>query len=119
MIIDVKYNVGDCIKFYKKNWTEKYVKCGCCNGEGSIIGYNGKRYDCGHCGGKGVIRDGYDVEEELKESIISSVHFQYDSDAIEKKKLKIWYKTPRESRILQEDIIEKVVSEQEMMGYSE
>lgn len=119
MIVDVKYNVGDCIKFYKGDWIPRYKKCPCCNGAGWVKGYDGGQYDCGNCEGEGQVRDGYDVEKELKESIISSVHFQYDSDAVEKKKLKIWYRTPRESRILQEDVIEKVVSEQEMMGYSE
>ena len=105
------------LSIIKKNWIEKYVKCGCCNGEGTIIGHDGKRYDCGNCEGEGTVRDGYDVEEELKEGTIKIVNFEYNSNRLNK--LKIWYETPHDYKIMQEDIIERVVSEQEKLAYTD
>ena len=52
MIIDVKYNLGDNIKYIERKEYEDYGSCPCCNQTGEIIGVDGEKYDsrftCSH-----------------------------------------------------------------------
>ena len=110
MIIEIKYNVGDNIRYTYSDYVTKYVKCPCCDGSGYIVGKNGKVYDCPNCDPDhwGQIKDGYDIFKHEVTGTISAFHVNYDSTL---KKPIIYYSTPQDSKIFQEDIIERVVSD--------
>lgn len=117
MTINIKYNIGDNIRYIYKEWTPKYIKCSCCNGKGRIIGFDLKQYDCPNCGSRGEIKDGCSLKKEIKEGTISCIFAQYDSRLFDR--TTIWYGTPHDPKIFENDIIEKVVSEQEKFAYTE
>ena len=116
MIIEVKYGVGDAIKYLKKKRKEIIDECPCCGGTGNVEGVDGNLYDCGYCDSTGFIETGR-YEEEVEELIgtISSVHVAYDSNIARKGqlgKVQISYCVPQSYyNIMQEDIIEKIESE--------
>lgn len=117
MIIDVKYQVGDNVKYIHKEYVTEYIKCPCCDGKGFIMGHDNMKYNCPSCGISGQIKDGHKIREEVREGTISYVFAQYDTRL--KDSIIIWYGTPHDPKIFQSDIIERMVSEQEKLAYTD
>ena len=123
-IIQIKYDVGDNIRFFDIKKEAIKIECPCCGGSGHIIGYDNQEYECGECEGEGTIQTGEYKEYKCeKTGTISSVHVHYDSNMIRHGKFgepAIYYNTLHSrSNIYQEDIIEKIVGEQEILAYTE
>lgn len=117
MIINVKYDVGDTIKYVHTDHRRTFGKCECCGGGGNIIGMDYKAYTCPRCHGTGMAHIGWMDESEEKEGTIWQVIVEYDSHGYDKPVIK--YSTPHEPCILEEEIIERVVSEQEKLAYTD
>lgn len=115
MIIDVKYNLGDNIRYIERKRHETYGPCPCCNQVGEIIGVDGKKYECPNCGGSGEVFEGMIESKEEKTGTIQSFIVSYHSDMeCYHEKPWIYYTTPHSSyHIMQDDIIEKVYSKEE------
>lgn len=115
MIIDIKYKPGDNIKYIERQLHEVYGSCPCCNQTGEIIGADGKKYECPNCEGSGKVYEKTIESEEEKTGTIKAFTVNYDSRMeCYHGKPWIYYTTPHSSyHIMQEDIIEKVYSEEE------
>lgn len=110
MTIDVKYNIGDNIRYIKKISHPIWELCSCCNGKKYIIGADGEQYECPNCDGDGKIHEGDLNIEDEKTGIIKSIHIHYDSDMESyHRKPNIYYTIPQSvHHINQEDILEKI-----------
>ena len=65
MIINIKYNINENIKYIDKNPRMFFKACHCCNGLGYIIGADNIKYNCPFC--KGEKETFYKIEmEEIK-----------------------------------------------------
>lgn len=122
--ICIKYDIGDNIRFIYKNKKDIMVTCPCCNGVGIVIGYDGSEYDCPECeGNKEVFSGKVSIEAEEREGTISSIHLHYDSNLYSsngKGFVNLYYQIPQSNyHIKQGDIIEKIVSEEEKLGYTD
>ena len=81
MTIDVKYNVGDNIRYIKENFYPVWEPCPCCDGKKYIIGADERKYQCPNCEGHGKVMMEDDMRtEEEKTGTIDSVHVTYDSN---------------------------------------
>ena len=112
--INIKYDVGDNIKYIHRIHKDIMDECPCCGGTGQIIGVDGKWYECGECEGSGKIYSGkQEIIESIEEGTICDVHAHYDSNVLPKMdKAIIYYRTPHNTKkIMEEDIIERIVSE--------
>ena len=121
MKIEVKYNIGDNIRYIERKQHDVYVECPCCRGKGWILGADEETYECPRCEGYAEVYDGTEEILEEKTGTIQTFHVSYDSE-IECYHGKPWiyYTTPHSLyRIMQDDVIEKVYSEEEQMAYSE
>lgn len=110
MTIDVKYNIGDNIRYIEKISHLVWGRCPCCEGEKYIIGADGEQYECPKCEGNGKIREeNLNVEDE-KTGTIKSIHIHYDSDIDSYHgKPDIYYIVPQSVyHIQQEDILGKI-----------
>ena len=117
--INIKYNVGDVIRYKVQREEFKHLPCPCCGGPGWIPGMDKMKYECPECEGHGWIEGPARVVEEIKEGTIARVHAEYDS-AVAGGKVYIYYKIPqRHNYVYQEDVIERVVSFEEQMAYTE
>lgn len=109
MIIDVKYDIGDVVKYIERRKDKVFGPCSCCDGDGYITGNDDVKYVCPKC--KGGKQDflGEKVSEEEKVGTLSSIHVRYDSNFDEsfgRNKLLIYYHVPRSDYcIKQEDIV--------------
>lgn len=122
MNINVKYDIGDVIKYMMKIRHEVFDKCPCCYGDGYVIGQDGRQYECSECEGTGSVSTGkYLVEAQEKEGTISSIHVHFDSNYSSfDGKPKIYYNVPQTIyKIMQEDVIEKIVSQEEKLAYTD
>lgn len=121
MKIEVKYNIGDNIRYIQRTPHAVYVECPCCGGEGWIFGADKKIYDCPNCEGFGKICEKEIESEEEKTGTIKTFAVSYNSEMeCYHGKPWIYYTTPQSLyRIMQDDIIEKIYSEEEQMAYSE
>lgn len=111
MIIDVKYNIGDNIRYIKENFYPVWKTCPCCDGKKYIIGADERKYQCPNCEGYGEVQeDDMHVEKEEKTGTINSVHINYASDMDSYHgKPDIFYTVPQSFyHIQQEDILGKI-----------
>ncbi len=110
MTIDVKYNIGDNIRYIEKISHPVWGRCPCCDGEKYIVGVDGEHYECPKCGGNGKVHEGDLNVETEKTGTIKSVHIHYDSDMdFYHGKSNIYYSIPQGSyHIRQEDVLEKI-----------
>ena len=117
--IKILYDIGDVVKYnYIKN-VPHYVKCPFCGGIGEIKGLNEDWADCPICGGDKKIKSGYKIEQEVKEGTISGIQVCWFSNN-EHSAMEPRYDLLREDyRISQSDIIEKVISDQDRLAYSD
>lgn len=77
MIIDVKYNVGDKVKWKSYVETKDHITCPFCSGKNVIIGNDGSQMICPRCYGNGNIA----VEKEIdKEGNIVQILIAYNSN---------------------------------------
>lgn len=107
MTIDVKYNVGDNIRYIEKIFHPVWDRCSCCKGEKYIIGADEKQYECPKCKGNGKVCEGGLNVEDKKTGTIKSIHIRYDSNIDGKPN--IYYTIPQSVyHIQQEDILEKI-----------
>ena len=110
MKIEIKYNIGDVIKYKHKILHEVFEPCTCCDGVGKIIGADGDVYLCPKCEGNKSVKVG-ELEEEIeKEGTINRILINYDS-MMECYHGKPWiyYNVPQNTyNIMQEDIIGKI-----------
>lgn len=116
MIIEIKYNVGDSIRYIERKTHEVWGPCTCCDGSGYITGFDGEKYDCPNCEGKGQVFEGELESEEEKTGTVSSVHVVYDSNYYGHRGKKPWiyYNIPQNHyNINQEDVIERIFTEEE------
>ena len=109
MTIDVKYNIGDSIRYIEKISHPVWDLCSCCKGEKYIIGADGEQYECPKCEGNGKIRKENSNVEDEKTGTIKSIHIHYDSDMDSYHgKPNIYYTIPQSVyHIQQEDILGK------------
>ena len=110
MTIDVKYNIGDSIRYIEKISHLVWDLCSCCKGEKYIIGADGEQYECPKCEGNGKIRkENLNVEDE-KTGTIKSIHIHYDSDISSYHgKPDIYYTIPQSFyHIQQADVLGKI-----------
>lgn len=117
--INIKYAVGDSVRYLNKIYHQIMEVCPCCSGDGKITGKDGEEYYCPKCEAVGQIATGkYSQEINEKTGTISSVHVHYDSNGLGA--VNITYRIPQADKdIKEEDIIERIISEEEMMGYTE
>lgn len=112
MKIDVKYAVGDKIRYWRIDRKERYATCGCCGGLGWIEGKDKYNYPCPECDEFGKILAGVEEIKVEDEGTISAVHVHYDSNIMTKKGygvVNIYYSLPQKAEhIQQEDIIGKI-----------
>lgn len=121
MIINVKYDIGDTIRYIEKKRNYVYGSCPCCNKTGEITGADGEKYECPNCKGSKKVCKGITESEEEKTGTIKTINVSYDSGMeCYHGKSWIYYTTPHSSyHIMQEDIIEKIVSDQDKLAYSD
>lgn len=116
MIIEIKYNVGDSIRYIERRTHEVWGSCPCCDKSGYIIGADGEKYDCPNCEGKGQVFEGDLESEEEKTGTISSMHVVYDSNYFGRRGREPWiyYNIPQSNyNINQDDVIERIFTEEE------
>lgn len=108
MIINVKYDIGDSIRYIEKIYDPVWELCPCCKGKKYIIGADKEKYQCPKCKGNGrVHEEGTSVEKE-KTGTIEAIHVHYNSDCYHDK-LSIYYTIPQSVyHIQQEDILGKI-----------
>ena len=81
MIIDVKYNVGDKVKWKSFVETKDHVTCPFCGGKNVINGEDGSQMICPRCYGNGNIV----VEKEIdREGSIIQILVSYNSNEKQK-----------------------------------
>ena len=122
MIIEVKYNVGDSIRYIERKNHEVWGPCPCCDGFKYITGADGEKYECPVCEGKGQVLEGELESEEEKTGTISSIHVIYDSNYHGRAGREPWvyYNIPQDRyNIDQKDIIERIFTEEEQLAYSD
>lgn len=121
MIIDVKYNPGDNIRYIERKQHEVYGPCPCCDQTGKITGADGEKYECPNCEGSGEVYEGMIESEEEKTGTIKTFAVSYNNEMeCYHRKPWIYYTTPQSSyHIMQDDIIEKIYSEEEQLAYSD
>lgn len=110
MIINVKYDVGDNIRYIDRTSHCAYIICPCCEGKKYITGADNLRYICPNCDGTGKIEEGIIETEEIKTGTIKEVIVRYSSgmDCYQKEPW-IRYRIPQSvNNIKQEDILEKI-----------
>ena len=73
MLIDVKYKIGDKVRFKHPVVAFRRVKCACCDGIGTIIGRDGKEYECPECEGNGYLDEEYKDYDAVHESTIRGI----------------------------------------------
>ena len=114
MIIDVKYDIGDVVKYIERRKDKVFGPCSCCDGDGYITGSDEVKYVCPKCRGEKQDFLGEKVSEEEKVGTLSSIHVRYDSNFDEdslvskfgRNKLLIYYHVLRSDYcIKQEDIV--------------
>ena len=110
MTIDVKYNIGDSIRYIEKISYPVWDLCSCCKGEKYIIGADGEQYECPKCAGNGKVHEGDLNIEDEKTGTIKSIHIHYDSDMdFYHGKPDIYYIVPQSAyHIQQEDVLRKI-----------
>lgn len=115
MIIEVKYNIGDSIRYIERKDHITWKPCLCCDKNGYIVGADGEKYDCPVCEGRGRVEGEIKTEEEEKTGTIKTIHVHFDSEmASFHGKPDIYYTTPQSiHHIDQEDIIERIFTEEE------
>ena len=113
MIIDIKYNIGDNIRYIERKRREVYGPCPCCDQTGEIIGADGEEYECPNCDGSGRVYKETIKTEEEKTGTIKTFVVSYNSEMeCYHGKPWIYYTTPHSSyHIMQEDVIGKVISD--------
>lgn len=79
MIIEVKYDIGDKIKWQYGVKSNNYITCPFCNGENVIIGKDGSQIICPKCHGNGNIRE--EIQHE-RVDIIDGVYVNYVNDKL-------------------------------------
>lgn len=104
MIIDVKYDIGDKVKYVYREQHRILEKCGCCGGNKAIIGLDYKEYRCPKCDGTGCIYIGHMEHEEVREGVVWGVEVEYRS--VRDKRPIINYNMPH--KISQDDVIEVI-----------
>lgn len=112
MIIDIKYNLGDNIRYIERKQHEVYGPCPCCDQVGEIIGADGEKYECPNCEGSGKVYEGMIESKKEKTGTIKAFAVSYNSEMeCYHGKPWIYYITPHSSyHIMQDDIIEKIES---------
>jgi len=82
MNINVKYNIGDKIRYFEKDSVPIFKICPCCGGRTYIMGLDSMVYKCPNCEGDGQIYTGETkIEKQEKIGIIKAIHINYDSDS--------------------------------------
>lgn len=108
MIIDVKYNIGDNIRYIEKISYPVWKLCPCCNGKKYIIGADEEKYRCPKCEGNGQVHEEDTSIEKEKTGTIKTIHIHYNSDSYYDKP-SIYYTIPQSVyHIQQEDILRKI-----------
>ncbi len=113
MIINVKYDIGDTIKYIERKKQYVYGSCPCCNRAGEITGVDGEKYECPNCKGSGKVYKEMIESKEEKTGTIKTINVSYSSEMeCYHGKPWIYYTTPHSSyHIMQEDVIEKIISD--------
>lgn len=113
-IINIKYDVGDNIRYIERKRKPILIDCPCCGGSGKIIGKDGNLYDCGECEGQGKYHvDSWEEELCEKTGTICRVSVRYDTSMSSfYGKAEIYYNVPHSTKnISQDDVIERIESE--------
>ena len=112
MQINVKYDVGDMVDYWKILKEPHFADCGCCGNTGVIEGQDGYDYTCPECEGQGKILAEYVDKKVWSHGIISSVHVRYDSNTYPKG-VNIFYRLEGQpDKVLQSNIIEEEKEEE-------
>lgn len=118
-IIKFKYDIGETIKYKMKVYHPIFEVCKFCGGTGQIQGMDETYEECPVCEGQksNHVRDV--LEEKIVEGPISAIHIHYDSNAYPTSD-KPYYSVLRDPHdVKEEDIIERVYSEEEQLAYSD
>ena len=83
MMIDVKYNIGDSIRYIEKTSHPVWGCCPCCEGEKYIIGADGEQYECPKCEGNGTV-DSYHGKPNIYYTIPQSFYHIQQEDILGK-----------------------------------
>lgn len=108
MIINVKYDIGDTVRYIEKIIDPVWEPCPCCNGKKYIIGADKEKYQCPNCEGEGKVEGEDAFVEKEKTGTIQTIHVYYNSGSCYDKP-SIYYTIPQSVyQIQQEDILEKL-----------
>jgi hypothetical protein len=99
MNIDVKYNIGDNVKYYIINTLDMYETCSFCNGRTEIQGADHTILPCPKCNGRGATRI---IRTEEKTGIITDINVYFDSSNM---KVPIIMYVVNGSTVAQNDIV--------------
>lgn len=121
-IINIKYDVGDNIRYIDRKRKPILIDCPCCGGKGYVMGCDGNPYDCGECEGQGKYHaDSWEEELCEKTGTICRAVVKYDTSMSSfHGEAEIYYNVPHSTKnISQDDVIERIESEQEKLAYSD
>lgn len=102
MNIEIKYNIGDVIKYRTTNTTTETAPCTFCNGSKTIQGHDNSVLPCPRCNGTGIMH-----LTETREGTATINQFSVNYDSGSNTVPTIIYRTPN-GQFKQEDIIETV-----------
>ena len=77
MTIEVKYSIGDRVKFRHSVSDIDLIPCTFCNCTGKVTGADGTTDDCPRCDGRSAIQEEYDAIKEF-EGIIKRIELHMD-----------------------------------------
>lgn len=116
--INIDYDIADVVRYKKRTKVRQYEKCSFCGGEGRIKGKDGTWMDCPACEGDGEVEGDLIVNIEIKEDTIRDIELQWRCiDNFGRPEPR--YILLRDGYVWQSDVIEKIVSDQDKLAYSD
>lgn len=90
MLIEVKWAIGDKVKFIMVTEENIVKECPCCGGSGKVLGVHNGWYECGECEGTGeIITEEKRAVETEHIGIIADIKIYWNRCA---EKYEVWYR---------------------------